>query len=193
VCRTKTWNLAVSVSLAVLVVTACSPGWHPLRLQGSCCGMVSASVDDSPGEEGILQHDDSDADEAPEEVTAEIKEKHQASGAKRLNPDTLTDTFVGRYDNALEKLLAAVGPLRNVPGKAISDNVDPELPSQTPEDAWVNYNLLRPRFRVGARLPPCPGPGEWGLSIRLFSLLAQGIELHSGSPCRMTVDKRPVL
>jgi hypothetical protein len=160
VCRTKTWNLAVSVSLAVLVVTACSPGWHPLRLQGSCCGMVSASVDDSPGEEGILQHDDSDADEAPEEVTAEIKEKHQASGAKRLNPDTLTDTFVGRYDNALERLLAAVGPLRNLPRKATSDNPAPELPCQTPEDAWANYDLLRPCFPVGARLPPCPGPGE---------------------------------
>ena len=122
--------------------------------------MVSASVDDSPGEEGFLQHDDSDADEAPDEVKAEIKEKHKASGAKRLNPDTLTDTFVGRYDNALEKLLAAVGPLRNVPRKATSYNPAPEhLLSQTPEDAWANYKLLRPRFPVGARLP-VPGPGE---------------------------------
>ena len=152
VCRTKTWNLAVSVSLAVLVVTACSPRWHPLRLQGSGWGMVSASVDGSPGEDAFLQQDDSDADEAPEEVTAEIKEKHKASGAKRLNPDTLTDTFVGRYDNALERLLKKVGPLRNVPRKATAEEPKPELPWQTPEEAWANYVVLRSLFDVGACL-----------------------------------------
>ena len=86
VLRCKTWNLAISVALAVLVVTACSPGWHAVRLTTDTIVSGEEPTDD-------FLHSDSE----PEENAAD------ASGE-----------FVERYDAAVERLLALTGPITHL-------------------------------------------------------------------------------
>ena len=88
VVRCKTWNLAISVALAVLVVTACSPGWHAVRLTKAAIVSGEEPTDD-------FLHSDSE----PEENAAD------ASGE-----------FVERYDAAVERLLALTGPITHLVG-----------------------------------------------------------------------------
>ena len=80
VVRCKTWNLAISVALSVLVVTACSPGWHPVRLSKDTLIWTPEKADN------VLESD-SDADD--------------------VDDDKTPNTFIGLYETALERLLAS--------------------------------------------------------------------------------------
>ena len=80
VVRCKTWNLAISVALSVLVVTTCSPGWHPVRLSKDTLIWTPEKADN------VLESD-SDADD--------------------VDDDKTPNTFIGLYEDALERLLAS--------------------------------------------------------------------------------------
>ena len=81
----------------VLVVTACNPGWHPVRLSSATITSNEEQADD-------LLHSDSE----PEENAADASSE-----------------FVERYDAAVERLLALCGPITHLvsPGAAHEDPI----------------------------------------------------------------------
>ena len=110
--RCKTWNLAISVALAVLLVTACSPGWHPVQLTRAAIISTEELADD-------MLESDSDSD----------------FGMARTS-----DAFIGRYDAALNRLLAHTGPFIR------TGSSDAEIATQTEADAFETYRQLRAFF-----------------------------------------------